>query len=146
MGLHRFFGLVIIVGLIIIMIPVGAMLLVIVPMLPFVGGAALLLLLYLWPIVGAVVSWQSVGLFYQPEKKQHYWGLGLLFFIYGVGLLCSIGKYSLFGDWVFLGNSIGLILRSILIEWRVAEGRARRLSINLLLALVLPLTVKAFFA
>ncbi|XSG77442.1 hypothetical protein ACP8Y2_10580 [Herpetosiphon llansteffanensis] len=36
-------------------------------------------------------------------------------------------------------------MRSVFIEWRVAEGRARRLSINLLLALVLPLMASLIF-
>ncbi|XSG77443.1 hypothetical protein ACP8Y2_10585 [Herpetosiphon llansteffanensis] len=104
---------------------------------------ALLLLLYVWPIAGAVVSWKSMGLFHQSAKKPHYWGLGLLGFIYGAGILLLIIDEPWFsGDWVLLGNSIGLILRSILVEWRVAKGRARRLTINLLLALVLPISAK----
>ncbi|MFD3163990.1 hypothetical protein [Herpetosiphon sp. NSE202] len=106
---------------------------------------ALLLILYFWPIIGAVISWKIMGLFHQPEKRQHYWGLGLLGFIYGVGfILLAIDDLWLLGDWVLLGNGIGLILRSVLVEWRVAEGRVRRLSINLLLALGLPLTVTGF--
>ncbi|XSG77444.1 hypothetical protein ACP8Y2_10590 [Herpetosiphon llansteffanensis] len=115
--------------------------------LQLICASLLLLILFFWPIIGAVVSWQSMGLFQRPEKKLHYWGLGLLCLIYGVGIsLLAIDDLWFSGDWVLLGNSIGLILRSIFVEWRVAEGRVRRLIINLLLALVLPLTVKAFFA
>ncbi|WP_164689269.1 hypothetical protein [Herpetosiphon llansteffanensis] len=49
------------------------------------------------------------------------------------------------GYWIFFGNSLGLILRSVFVEWRVAEGRIRRLSINLLLALGLPLITSLIF-
>ncbi|MBM7843515.1 hypothetical protein [Herpetosiphon giganteus] len=113
MWLGRFFGLVIIIGIIIILIPMGAMLLVIVTMLPFVAFAAILLLFYGWPIAGAVISWQSMGLFHRSEKKPHYWGLGLLCLIYGVGiLLLIIDDPWLSGDWIFLGNGLGVLLRS----------------------------------
>ncbi|WP_110514368.1 hypothetical protein [Herpetosiphon llansteffanensis] len=132
-----------VLGFAILVLAIGSAFLAVGSMFLAVCATALLLTLYFWPIIGAVISWKSMGLFQRPEKKPHYWGLGLLCLIYGVGIsLLAIDDLWFLGDWILLGNGIGLILRSVLVEWRVAEVRARRLIINLLLALVLPISAK----
>jgi len=140
--LSYFFLIVILLGLSIIVIAVA-------PIFGLVITGSLVIVLYLvfylWPIIGAWLSWYSLGLIYQPKKKLRYWGFAILSTIYGLGILClTIHDLWPFGDWILLGNSLGILVRSGLYEWRVAQGRLRRLSINLLVAVILPLTGKAF--
>ncbi len=152
MWLQRFSSYLVVCGFMLLVLVVGALFLKIgAPFLSFgsaVLGICLLflfLIIYFWPIIGALASWKSISLFHQPEKKAHYTGLVWLCIIYGLGIVGCINRYSPLGYWIFFGNSLGLLLRSVFIEWRVAEGRVRRLSINLLLALGLPLMAILIF-
>ena len=152
MWLQRFSSYLVVCGFMLLVLVVGALFLNIgLPFLSF-GSAVLgicliffLPIICFWPIIGAVVSWKSIGLVHQPETKAYYTGLVWLCIIYGLGIVGCLNRYSPLGYWIFFGNSLGLLLRSVFIEWRVAEGRARRLSINLLLALVLPLIASLIF-
>lgn len=151
MWFQRVSSFLVVFGFIILILVAGALFLTVGP--PFLSfgsaflvicGAIFIFILGAWPVIGAVVSWKSMGLYHQPEKKFHYKGLGLLCIIYGLGILGFLDRYSPLGEWIVLGNSLGIILRSVFYEWRVAQGRVCRLSINLLVAIILPLTVKIF--
>ncbi|KPL84933.1 hypothetical protein [Herpetosiphon geysericola] len=151
MWLQRFSSYLVVFGFVILIWLAGAFFLTVgAPFLSFgsglliICGAILWLIVCFWPIIGAMASWRGLGLFYQPAKKPHYWGLGLLCVIYGIAIFGFLIKNLGLGYWIFFGNSLGIILRSIFVEWRVAEGRVLRLSINLLLAIGLPLMVTGF--